>query len=74
MIVNIEIHYFSHAGRVLQRGPFKVTGSIEQTALNFLRKLENTIFILQVEKIIYNGDIDITEKVLELKNKPLDDV
>lgn len=73
MNVQIDIHYLSHAGRVLQRGSFQSRGKKpEEVALQFLRVIKNETEVLEVEKIILNGTEDIKEKVLELEKTPLD--
>lgn len=71
MMATIEIHYLSEAGGVLQRGNFKVNFSVEQTALEFLQEIEREVEVLKVEKIIHAATNNITDKVLALKNAPL---
>jgi hypothetical protein len=71
MNVTIEIHYISNQTKVMQAGSFPLRGkSKEQVALNWWKQIKKEMsYHAQLEKVIANGDKDITELVKELEKK-----
>jgi hypothetical protein len=78
MNVVIEIHYKSDS-RVLQTGTFPLRGrKPEKVALDFWKQIKREMsYRAELEKVMANGDQDITQLVLELEeqdwNKSMDD-
>lgn len=78
MNVVIEIHYKS-GSRTTQSGSFPLRGrKPEQVALDFWKQIKKEMsYSAELEKVIANGDQDITQLVLELEehewNKSMND-
>jgi hypothetical protein len=78
MNVTIEIHYKSDS-RALQKGNFPLRGrKPEKVALEFWKRIKKELSQhVQLEKVIVDGDHDITQLVKELEhqewNKSMDD-
>ncbi|WHY64676.1 hypothetical protein [Neobacillus sp. SuZ13] len=70
MNVVIEIHYKSDS-RALQTGNFPLRGrKSEQVALDFWKQIKKEMsYHVVLEKVIVNGDQDITQLVLELEEQ-----
>jgi hypothetical protein len=70
MNVTIEIHYKSD-GRALQKGNFPLRGrKAEYIALEFWKHIQkNMSHRAEIEKIIVDGDKDITQLVIELEKE-----
>jgi hypothetical protein len=70
MIVVIEIHYKSDS-RALQIGNFPLRGrKAEYVALEFWKQIQkNMSHRAQLEKVIVDGDQDITQLVMELEKQ-----
>jgi hypothetical protein len=71
MNVTIEIHYISNQTKVMQAGSFPLRGRRpEQVALDWWKQIKKEMsYHAQLEKIIINGDQDITELVKELEKQ-----
>jgi hypothetical protein len=62
----IKIHYTGPAGRVEQAGSFPIRGKRpEEIALDWWEKNVGRGYERKLDKVILNGEEDITEKVLE---------
>lgn len=78
MNIFIEIHYKSDS-RAIQKGLFQLRGrKSEQVALEFWKQIKKDMFHrAELEKVIVDGDQDITELVFELEeqewNKSMND-
>ncbi|MEH7503313.1 hypothetical protein V7152_15090 [Neobacillus drentensis] len=78
MNVVIEIHYKSDS-RALQTGTFPLKGRTPvQVALDFWKQIKKEMsYRAQLEKVIADGDQDITQLVIALEeqewNKSMDD-
>lgn len=78
MNVVIEIHYKSDS-RALQTGTFPLRGrKPEQVALDFWKQIKKEMsYRAELEKVIANGDQDITQLVIDLEehewNKTMND-
>ena len=70
MSVVIEIHYISDS-RALQIGTFPLRGrKPEQIALEFWKQIQkNMSHRAEIEKIIVDGDQDITQLVKDLESQ-----
>jgi exonuclease III len=79
MNVTIEIHYKSDDSRAVQKGAFQLKGrKPEYIALEFWEQIKKVMsHRAELEKIIVNGDQDITQQVIDLEkeewNKSMDD-
>ncbi|MBT2696331.1 hypothetical protein J7E79_02630 [Bacillus sp. ISL-40] len=69
MNVSIEIHYKSDGSRALQKGSFQLRGSTpEKVALEFWKQIQKVMsHRAELEKVIVNGDQDITQLVKDLE-------
>ncbi|MBT2727813.1 hypothetical protein J7E63_12780 [Bacillus sp. ISL-75] len=69
MNVLIEIHYTSSSNRTTQSGSFPHRGrKLEQIALEFWKQIQkDNSHRAELEKVIVNGDQDITQMVRDLE-------
>ncbi|CRK83413.1 hypothetical protein [Neobacillus massiliamazoniensis] len=82
MNVSIQIHYKGDS-KLTQGGTFYLRGKkVEQVALEFWQQIQKDMsYHAVLEKVILNGELDITEKVMEFeilewrkKNEAVDDL
>lgn len=71
MNITIEIHYKSDSGKALQRGSFPLRGKKpELVAYDWWKKIKHEMsYRVQIEEILFNGGVDITELVKKLEDK-----
>jgi hypothetical protein len=74
MNVLVQISYISNENKVLQRGSFPLRGKTkEQIAFTWWKQIRREMpFGGELEKILVDGD-DVTEKVKEMDEAPLQD-
>lgn len=69
--------------KILQRGEFSVNAQrfnmdpdreASRVAMEFLELIRRESHVSEIEKVIFNGDHDITELVKQLDNAPLPDL
>ncbi|MEH7157490.1 hypothetical protein [Neobacillus drentensis] len=72
MNVVIEIHY-SSGSRALQKGSFQLRGrKPEKVALEFWKQIKKDMSHRAIlEKVIANGDQDITQLVIDLEKQEM---
>ncbi|SEN81025.1 hypothetical protein SAMN05192533_12165 [Mesobacillus persicus] len=71
VVVSITIRYKSPAGIVLKQGLFPIRGQKpELVAWNWWQQIKLETYTDELIEVIVNGELDITDKVRELK-KPL---
>lgn len=70
MMITVEIHYAA-ASRAMQKGTFQLRGrKPEQVALQFWKEIKKEMsYRAELEKIIVEGDRDITEAVKALERQ-----
>ncbi|MFB3168493.1 hypothetical protein P5G62_015350 [Neobacillus sp. 179-C4.2 HS] len=70
MNVNIQIHYIT-SSKAYQKGDFHLRGrKPEQVALEFWKQIKKDMsYNAELEKVIVDGNIDITQLVKELEGK-----
>lgn len=75
MSVTIEIHYKTASSKIAQGGSFMLNShKPEQIALNWWKQIKREMsYWAELEKVIINGDQDITELVLNLEKQGLQD-
>jgi hypothetical protein len=73
MTVLIVIHFISSDNKIMQRGSFPLKGKTkEQVAFEWWKKIRREMpYGGELEKVLADGE-DITEKVKEMENAPLD--
>lgn len=73
--ITIEIHYKA-ASRIFQRASFPLKGrQPEQVALAFWKDIRKEMsYHAQLERVIVNGDQDITQLVTDLETQVEDDL
>jgi hypothetical protein len=71
MNVTIEIHYIASYTKSMQAGSFPLRGRRpEQVALDWWKQIKKEMsYHAKLEKVIMNGDQDITELVKELEKQ-----
>ncbi|PGY10625.1 hypothetical protein [Bacillus sp. AFS031507] len=69
-VIKIEIHYYANS-KALQQGSFPLRGKKpEVIALEWWKQIKkNMSQHAELEKVVVNGDQDITELVMELEDK-----
>ena len=73
MRVSIQLTYISRGIRVYRRGSFETGGRApERIVLDWTREIKKEMEIDSVLEVIVDGNVDITEKVLELEKAPLE--
>jgi hypothetical protein len=72
MNVTIEIHYKSDSS-ALQKGSFQLRGKKpEELALNYWKQIKKELsYRAKLEKVIVDGDQDITQLVLDLEKQTM---
>lgn len=73
MTVLIVIHYISNDNQVMQRGSFPLRGKTkEDVAFDWWKQIQKEIpYWPEIVKVVVDGE-DITEKVKEMDEAPLD--
>jgi hypothetical protein len=71
MTVTIDIHYTASSSRALQSGSFPLRGKKpEMVAYDFWRQIKKVMsYRAELEKVIINGNNDITELVKGLEKQ-----
>jgi hypothetical protein len=81
MKILIEIDYLGMHSEIAQSGDFGVDAqefAIEpdkeaaRVAYGFLQWIKKTMTVQKIRKVVYNGDNDITQLVIELDEAPLE--
>lgn len=82
MEILIEIDYLGMHSEVSQSGSFGVDPqefAIEpdkeaaRVAYGFLQWIKKTMTVQKIRKVVYNGENDITQLVIELEKAPLEE-
>ena len=72
MNIRISIKYLSPAGRVQQSGSFPLKGrKPEKIAFDWIKQIRKEVYFEEVLEVIVDGNEDITEKVIEMMEAPL---
>jgi hypothetical protein len=73
MYVHIQINYFA-SSKLTQSGSFQLRGrKPEYIALQYWKQIKNDMsYHAQLEKVILNGDQDITKLVLDLEKREIE--
>jgi hypothetical protein len=71
MNITIEIHYISNGTKILQSGSFQPRGrKPEYIALLFWKQIKKEMsYHVKIDKIVLNGDQDITRAVKNLEKE-----